>query len=490
MNQKSVYDLAIIGAGIIGSTLARLLSRYELSICLIEKENDVSCGTSKANSGIIHAGYDAWPGTKMAAYNVRGNALYEGLSKELGFGFQRLGSYVVAQNDEELKSIEALFERGKKNGVPGIEIISGFEFLKKEPHANPDILAALWAPTAAIISPYEATWAFAENAAENGVDFFFEREVQGLEKVADIFHIKTGKGNIQARFVVNAAGLFSDRINAMVGARAFSIRPRRGEYVLLDTNVKGLANSILFQPPTSAGKGVLVTPTVDGNILIGPTAEPVQEKTATETTEKGQRNILEVAKRTIPELTKRFAINSFSGLRATPFIDEKQYADFIIEEDAEVKKFFTLGGIASPGLAAAPAIAEAVRDLLDTAGLVLKEKKDFKANRKPFVYFARASEEEKQKLVRENPLYARIICRCEMVTEAEIIKAIHSPIGAMDLDGVKRRTRAQMGRCQGGFCLPRIAEIISRERAISMTEVSKSGRSSFVLQGKTREGIE
>jgi glycerol-3-phosphate dehydrogenase len=322
------------------------------------------------------------------------------------------------------------------------------------------------------------------------VDFFFEREVQGLEKVADIFHIKTGKGNIQARFVVNAAGLFSDRINAMVGARAFSIRPRRGEYVLLDTNVKGLAKSILFQPPTSAGKGVLVTPTVDGNILIGPTAEPVQEKTATETTEKGQRNILEVAKRTIPELTKRFAINSFSGLRATPFIDEKQYADFIIEEDGEVEKFFTLGGIASPGLAAAPSIAEAVRDLLDTAGLVLKEKKDFKAHRKPFVYFARASEEEKQKLVRENPLYARIICRCEMVTEAEIIKAIHSPIGAMDLDGVKRRTRAQMGRCQGGFCLPRIAEIISRERAISMTEVSKSGRSSFVLQGKTREGIE
>ena len=486
----SIYDVAIIGAGIIGAAVARMLSQYELSVCVIEKENDVSCGTTKANSGIIHAGYDAPVGSKMARYNVRGNALYEGLAKELGFGFKKIGSYVIAQTDEELRSIEELLERGKKNNVPDLRIVSGDEFRKHEVHANPEIRAALWAPSAGIISPYEAAWAFAENAAENGVEFLFETEVHALEKIDTIFHIKTGRGIVQSRYLVNAAGLFSDKINAMIGAREFTIKPRRGEYVLLDTNMKHIVKTVLFQPPTSAGKGVLVTPTVDSNILIGPTSDFVLHKTSLETTATGQSEILETARKTIPELTKRFAINSFSGLRAVPFIDDAQYKDFIIEEDATITRFITLGGIASPGLVSAPAIAEAVRDLLDTAGLALKEKKNFKKERPHFPSFARASEAEKRELVAKNPLYAHVICRCEMVSEAEIINAIHSTIGAKDLDGVKRRTRAQMGRCQGGFCMPRITEIISRERGISMTQVSKSGKSSFVLQSRTREGIE
>lgn len=490
---NKIYDLAIIGAGIIGASLARLLSQYELSICVLEKENDVSCGTSKANSGIIHAGYDAWPGTKMAKLNVSGNALYEALSKELGFDFQKIGSYVVAQNEDELKSLEALLDRGEKNKVPNLAIVSKDVFLKKEIYANPDIQAALWAPTAAIISPYEATWAFAENAAENGVSFLFDTEVHGIEKQGKTFSIKTGRGIIQSRFLVNAAGLFSDRINKMIGAKAFVIKPRRGEYILLDTNMKHIAKSVLFQPPSSEGKGVLISPTVDGNILIGPTADPVSDKRLMDTTEEGQKQILEIARKTIPDLSKRYAINSFSGLRASPFIiedqTEKQYADFIIEEDETIQGFICLGGIASPGLAAAPAIAEAARDLLYNAGLELKEKNNFQKYRKAFVSFALSSDEEKKALVEKNPLYARIICRCEMVTEAEIVQAIHSLLGAKDLDGVKRRTRAQMGRCQGGFCLPRITEILSRERNLLMTEVTKSGKSSFVLDSKSREAL-
>ena len=485
------YDIAIIGAGIVGSCIARELSKYKLNVCMIEKADDVSCGTSKANSGIIHAGYDPVPESLMAKLNVQGTAMYEQLSQELHFDYKKIGSLVVAFNEEDLSHIQKLYERGTANGVQNMKIINQDELRELEPNINEEALGALYAPTAGITSPYQATWAIAENAVLNGVKLFLETEVHQIvqpQDDKDFWTVKTGKGDFVCRCVINAAGLFADKISQMAGAKKFTIKPRRGEYFLLDNKCAGLANHTLFQCPDEKGKGVLLTPTADGNILVGPSAEEDDDKTNTKTTREGQNLITSKAEKTIPDIPKRNIINSFSGLRAIPYDEDgKVIKDFIIEEDANAKRFLNVAGICSPGLSAAPAIGVYVAELVQKAlGIEFQKNPDFTAIRRGIESFKHASAERKAQLIEENALYGRIICRCEMITEAEIVAAIKSPVGAKDLDGVKRRTRAGMGRCQSGFCSPRVTEILSRELNIPMTSVTKNGGCSYILNSKIR----
>ncbi|MDR1748858.1 MAG: NAD(P)/FAD-dependent oxidoreductase [Spirochaetaceae bacterium] len=490
-----IYDAAIIGAGIVGSAIARELSRYRLKVCVIEKESDVSCGASKANSGIIHAGYDPEPGTLMARFNAEGNPLFTRLAEELHFDFSRIGSLVIGFDDADLRTLHTLKERGEKNGVQGLRILTGDEARAMEGRLNRDVTAALFAPSAGIISPYQATWSLAENAAQNGVRFFLNSAVRGItrEPPEDLrgFVITTGKGAIRARFVINAAGLFADEISRMAGARDFSIIPRRGEYTLLDSNTRGLTGRVVFQTPGVLGKGVLVTPTVDGNILIGPSADDCEDKRYTDTTRAGQDFVIQQGERSFPGIPRRNIINSFAGVRAIAYHPAERagepVGDFIIEEDSAVRGFINVAGISSPGLTSAPAIALHVKHLLEEAGLTFTPNPDFIPLHRGIESFRNADPERKAQLIAENPLYGRVICRCEMITEAEILQAVRGVIGAEDLDGVKRRTRAGMGRCQGGFCSPRITEIISRERSIPMIHVTKNGGSSFILNSRLRE---
>ena len=486
-----IYDVAIIGAGIVGSCIARELSKYKLLVCMIEKSDDVSCGTSKANSGIVHAGYDPVPGSLMAKLNVEGTAMYKQLSQELHFDYKNIGSLVVGFSDSDMEHIKKLYERGLENKVPGMRIINQEELRKLEPNISEDAVGALLAESAGITSPYQATWAFAENAVQNGVKLFLENEVHAItppETSGANWTIKTGKTEIESRCVINASGLFADKISLMAGARNFSIKARRGEYFLLDNKCENLAHHTLFQCPDEKGKGVLVTPTADGNILVGPSAEDDDDKTNTATTRAGQDSITRTAEKTIPNIPKRNIINSFSGVRAIPYDENgNQIKDFIIEEDENVKRFINVAGICSPGLSAAPAIAVHVASLVEKAlGEKFEKNPDFTPIRKGIESFKHASPERKAQLIEENPLYGRIICRCEMITEAEIVQAILSPVGAQDLDGVKRRTRAGMGRCQSGFCSPRVTEIISRELKIPMTSVTKNGGCSYILNSKIR----
>ena len=484
-----IYDIAIIGAGIVGASIARELSRYKLKICLIDKADDVSCGTSKANSGIVHAGYDPEPGTLMAKLNVQGTAMYAKWAEELHFDYKNIGSLVIAFSEADLAHIKKLYDRGIKNGVPRMKLLSAEELHALEPNVNEEACGALLAESAGIVSPYQATWAIAENAVQNGVKLFTESEVHGISRPdADgNWIIHTGNADIETRCVINAAGLFADKISEMAGARKFKIKPRRGEYFLLDSNCASLANHTLFQPPDELGKGVLVTPTIDGNILVGPTAGASNTKDDTSTTKEGQDLVFEKSSKTLNDIPRRNIINSFAGIRAIAMNEDgSPVNDFIIEEDADAKRFINVAGICSPGLTAAPAIGVYVTELVEKAGIKLEPNKDFIAVRKGIESFKNATKERKEQLIEENPLYGRIICRCEMITEAEIVQAVRSPVGAKDLDGVKRRTRAGMGRCQGGFCSPRVTEIISRERGIPMTSVTKNGGCSYILNSKTR----
>ena len=495
-----IYDVAIIGAGIIGSCIARELSKYKLNVCMIDKSDDVSCGTSKANSGIIHAGYDPVPGSLMAKLNVQGTAMYEKLSQELHFDFKKIGSLVVAFSEADMEHVRKLYERGLKNGVPDMEIIGAEKLRELEPNISEEAVGALWARSAGITSPYQATWAIAENAVMNGVKLFLEHEVHAVRREAaasgdgagtgaeELWHVVTGKADFAARCVINAAGLYADKVSAMAGARDFVIKSRRGEYFLLDNKCANLAHHTLFQTPDEYGKGVLVTPTADGNILVGPSAVDDSDRSNLETTADGQNLIFQKGEKTIPEIPRRNIINSFAGMRAIAMNpDGSGVNDFIIEEDTKAPGFINVAGICSPGLSAAPAIGLYVAGLVEKVlGGSLKKNVDFVAVRKGIESFKHADEERKKQLIEENPLYGRIICRCEMITEAEIVAAIKSPVGARDLDGVKRRTRAGMGRCQGGFCSPRVTEIISRERSIPMTSVTKNGGCSYILNSKTR----
>ena len=474
-----MFDVAIIGGGIVGCSIARELSKYDLNVVVIEKSFDVSNGSTKANSGIVHAGYDAVEGTLKAKLNVLGNKMYEDLCRELEVPFSRTGSLVVAFNEDEVKTINSLYDRGVNNGVEGLEIIGMDRIQKMEPNVSKRAIAALYAPTAGITSPYELCIALAENANQNGVEFKLSTKVSKVYKENDAFTIESNNGTVYAKYLVNAAGLFSDDINRMLGGKEFNIIPRRGEYCLIDKNQGGIVNSVIFQAPNKKGKGILVAPTTHGNLLIGPNAVEIPDKENFETTEEGLEEIINGARKSVNNINTREIITSFTGVRATP-----EGKDFII--NVPIKGAVNAGGIESPGLTSAPAIALMVVDLLRNEGLRLREKTEFISKRIRTKLFIDMKDEEKKDALKKNPLYGKVICRCEYVTEGDIINAIRGPLGARTVDGIKRRLRAGMGRCQGGFCMPRVVEILSRELNINPDEVMKADEGSYILTGRTK----
>ncbi|MDE6472184.1 MAG: NAD(P)/FAD-dependent oxidoreductase [Clostridia bacterium] len=472
-------DIIIIGGGIIGCAIARELSRYRVNITLLERRGDVTQGTTKANSGIVHAGFDATPHTFKAKFNMLGNAMFDELSQQLDFPFKRNGALVLCFDKEELGALKELYDRGVANGVTGLEILDGEKARQLEPYISDKVVGALYAKTSGIVSPYEMCIAYAENASVNGCEILFNKEVCDISKEKDRWKVsaKDGSGYL-ADVVINCAGVYADDINNMVCDEKIKIVARKGEYMLYDKSCGYLASRTIFQMPSKMGKGILVSPTTHGNIITGPTAKDVEDKEGLYTTYEGLKEVYEKAIISVPSLNKRFVITQFSGLRAHS-VD----GDFIIGESSQ-KGFYNVAGIESPGLTSAPAIGVYVAE--DIAGkLALAKKDDFIATRKGIPRFATLSDEERAELIKTNPLYGKVICKCETVTEGEIVDAINRPVGAKDVGGVKFRTRAGMGKCQSGFCMEKVMDILERELGIAFEEVEKSPGGKIVF-GKTK----
>ena len=480
-----MYDIIIIGAGVSGCASARELSRYQADICVVEKEEDVCCGTSKANSAIVHAGYDAAEGSLMAKLNVEGNIMMGQLSKDLDFSFRRNGSLVLCMHEEELPGLQALYERGVKNGVKELRILSREELTEMEPNVTEKAVAALYAPTGGIVCPFGLNIALAENASMNGVEFKFNTEVNDIRKTEEGFELVTNNGVLKTRFVVNAAGVYADRFHNMMTKEKIHITPRRGDYCLMDKTTGNLVDKTIFTLPGKFGKGILVSPTIHGNLLLGPTAIDLgdDDKEANNTTQAGLDEVVTKAQDSVKNIPMKQVITSFAGLRA-----HEDHHEFIIKELEDCKGFIDCAGIESPGLSSSPAIGKMVAEILKEKA-DLKEKDDFIATRKGILDPKKLSKEEHSKLIRENPAYGNIICRCETISEGEILDAIHRPLGAKSLDGVKRRTRAGMGRCQAGFCSPRTMDILSRELGVSMFEITKSGGDSKIVVGTNKDKL-
>lgn len=478
-----MYDVIIIGGGVSGAAAARELSRYKVRACVLEKEEDVCCGTSKANSAIVHAGYDAAEGSLMAKLNVRGNEMMERLAQELDFPFKRTGSLVICLSADDMPGLQELYDRGTANGVKGLQILNREEVLEMEPNVTENVYAALYAPTAGIVCPFNLNIALAENACENGVEFRFNTEVQNIVKTESGYGLVTNNGSYQAKYVVNAAGVYADKFHNMVSEKKIHITPRRGDYCLLDKTAGNHVSRTIFSLPTKYGKGVLVTPTVHGNLLVGPTAIDIEDKEGTNTTREGLDQVIAKAGQNVRDLPMRQVITSFAGLRA-----HEDGTEFLIGELEDAPGFIDCAGIESPGLTSCPAIGEMVAEIVREK-MGLEEKEDFKASRKGILDPDTLTKEERAELIRREPAYGNIICRCEMITEGEIIDAIRRPLGARSLDGVKRRTRAGMGRCQSGFCSPRTMEILARELGVTMADITKSGGSSRLVVGTNKDSL-
>ena len=463
-----MYDVIIIGGGVTGCAAAAELAKYQLDVCLVEKESDVCEGTSKANSAIVHAGFDAEPDTLKAKLNVRGNAMIAELSDKLDFAFKNNGAMVLCFEEERLTDLKKLREKGEKNGVAGLEILSGDEARAREPRLSKEVKYALYAPTSGIVCPFEMTLAFAENAYANGVEFRLSTEVTAIEKNSEGWKVTTDKGEILGRYIFNCAGVYADKIAEMANAGDFRIIPRKGEYMLMDKDAGETVSHTIFQLPTKMGKGVLVTPTVHGNLLVGPTAEDIDDKENTSTTAGGLAEIRAKSALSVEGLPFGKVITGFTGLRAVGDTN-----DFIINEGAE--GFFNAAGIESPGLTSAPAIAEMLREMLSKK-TDLTPKTDHIDTREGVVHFAELSREEQNALIAKDPTYGNIVCRCETITEGEIRDAINRPLGAVTLDGVKRRTRAGMGRCQAGFCSPKTILLLAEKLGCGIGGVRKTGR--------------
>ena len=476
-----MFDVLVIGGGVIGGAVLRELSKYNLKCVMVEKESDVSMGQSKANSGIVHAGYDAKEGTLKAKFNVLGSMMMESYAKELGVKYRNNGSLVVAFSESELETIKNLKERGEKNGVKELFVIGREELKKLEPNIQDGAVGALYAKTGAIVCPYELTIASIGNAMDNGAELYTDFEVIKVEKTDKGFKVYSSDGKVvECKVVINCAGLNSGKISKLFGDDSFEIGGRKGEYILLDRQSGNFVSHTLFKTPTEKGKGILITHTVDGNILLGPTAELVLDG-STETSESGLVFIQKTANEMCKNVPTFNTITSFAGVRAY-----SNKHDFIIEESKLCKNLINVAGIESPGLTSAPAISKYVVEEILSKILPLSKNESFNGNRKPDYFFKNLSMEEKNEIIKKDNRYGKIVCRCEEITEGEIVRAVLENPKATTVDGVKRRVRAGMGRCQGGFCQPHVAEIIARELNIPITEVTKSGKNSNLLVGETK----
>lgn len=473
-----MYDVIIIGCGVIGAATAYALSKTNCSVLVLEAENDVASGTTKANSAILHAGFDPEPGTMMARLNVRGVALAKEICQKLDVPYRQCGSLVVATTESEMGVLKELLERGIQNGVPGLEILTGEKLRHKEPNLSKNTIAALWAPTAAIVSPWEYALAMAECSVMNGAVLKRNARVIGITRREDHWEVHTKEESFCGQFVINAAGIASETIHNMVATSSFHITPTRGQYYILDKNEGNRVSSVVFPCPTKEGKGVLVAPTVHGNCIVGPSAEPVQGDD-TSNTSMGLISVAAAARRIVPEVDLRASIRNFAGVRAN-----SDRGDFIIEFAAP--GFLDLAGIKSPGLSAAAAIGEEAVRMLKEQGLYVEYNSHFVSHRRR-VRFKELTAEEKNALIQENPQYGRVICRCETITEGEILDCLHTPIPPVSVDGVKRRCNAGMGRCQGGFCGPRILEILSRELGVSPTKIPQEHNGSNIILQMTKQ---
>ena len=478
-----MYDVLIVGCGVIGAACAYELSKYQLKVAVLEKSSDVANGTTKANSAIIHAGYDPHPGTRMARLNVDGNRMMGELCEKLDVPFKRVGSHVLAFSDAEVETLKTLLARGVANGVPGLKLISGDEARAMEPNLADTVVASLWAPSAGIISPWELTLAMMETAVRNGAELFLEHPVTAMEKTGDHFEVTTPNGTFEARFVLNAAGVHTQDVAEMVGAASFRIQPNKGEYFLLDKSEGSRVGSVIFQCPNENGKGVLVSPTVHGNLIVGPSAENVTDPDNTLNTASGLAFVRKQSVLSVPSISFRENIRNFTGIRANHSCD-----DFLLQESEIAEGLYHLAGIKSPGLSAAPAIALEMLQWLKSK-MPLTEKASYVDSRK-HIRFNELSNEEKDRLIKENPLYGRVICRCETITEGEIVAAIHSPIPPTTINGVKRRVGAGMGRCQGGFCGPRVQEILARELGRPLESICMDQPGTYILTGETKGGAQ
>ena len=479
-----MLDVTIIGGGVVGCLIGRELSRYQLKTLLVEKKSDVADATTKANSAIVHAGFDAKPGSLKARFNVAGNAMYDQVCEELAVPFKRNGSLVLAFSEDELPALHELRDRGGVNGVPGLELLTGEETRRREPNLAETVIEALLAPTGGIVSPWDLTIAAAENAMDNGMDLMLDAEVTAIGRVPGGWRLIAGGRTIDTRLVINCAGLYSDQIHNMVSEPCFKIHYRRGEYFVLDRSAGSFVSHTIFQCPSEKGKGVLISPTVHGNLIVGPNAEEVATPENLETTMDGLDEVRKAARMSSARIPFGAVITSFSGLRPTPSTH-----DFIIGEAKGAPGFIDAAGIESPGLTAAPAIAVHVAGLVREQLGGLEPKPGFNPRRRPLVGFAHLSSSEKAAWIREDPRFGRVVCRCETITEGEIVDAIHRHAGATTLDGVKRRLRPGMGRCQGGFCGPRVVEILARELGVPMSEVRKDGPASVLLTGETKSEL-
>ena len=477
MKEKN-FDVVVIGGGVTGCAIARELSRYNLNTCVVEREEDVCSGTSKANSAIVHAGHDAVPGSLKAKFNVEGNRMMEDLAEELDFEFKRNGSLVLCFAEEDRPALEELYQKGIKNGVPDLKIITGDEVRAMEPNVSEQVVAALYAPTGGIVCPFGLTIALAENACDNGVEFIFNTEIKEIRKAESGYELEADEMLLKASYVVNAAGVYADVLHNMVSEKKLHITPRKGDYCLLDKEAGNHVSHTIFQLPGKLGKGILVTPTIHGNLLTGPTAKDIEDKEATATTAQELAEITQKASVSVNNIPFRLVITSFCGLRAHEDGD-----DFVIGEADDAPGFFDAAGIESPGLTSAPAIGAYVANLIaEKAGAEKKE--NWSGKRKGFIRPEKMTREERAALIKERPEYGTIICRCEGVSEGEIMDAINRTLGAVSLDGIKRRVRQGMGRCQAGFCTPRTMEILARERNMKMEDICKNAPGSNMLTGQ------
>jgi glycerol-3-phosphate dehydrogenase len=477
-----MYDITIIGCGVIGASIAYQLSQYKLRVLVLEQENDIAMGTTKANSAIVHAGYDPEPGSLMAKLNVQGTAMMADLCKKLSVEYKNPGSLVLAFSDEEMKTVQKMYDQGVQNGVPNQQILTAAQVHEMEPALSDQVVGALYAPSAGIVDPWGLCIAEAEVAVKNGVEIKLRAKVTGIAGQDGQYTVSTTAGDFTSRYVVNCAGVSAEEVAKLSGGADFQTKPSRGEYYLLDKTSGSLVNHVIFQCPTAAGKGILVSPTVHGNLIVGPNAHAVAGAYDRNTTYDGLQEVARTAKKSVPSLDLRQSIRNFAGVRANT-----DHADFVITWSKKLPGVLNVGGIKSPGLSAAPAIGVYVVELLEKAGVQLTKNPAFQDGREQ-VRFRKLNAAQKAELIQKNPLYGRIICRCETITEGEIVDAIHSPIPPCSIDGVKRRANAGMGRCQGGFCGPRVMEILARELKKDQKEILQDQDGTFIIVSETKGG--